>query len=785
MKKLRLILTGTILFSTVYLAFSQETYLDKPLVRKAAYFDKTPPLRDMPVILPGERDQSWRDHMIENKSLEDEYKNRRADIPDDFVDPVLQRTYPTGRNICGPILSMDGTGNISGVYPPDTDGDVGLDYYFQMINLSFAIWSKDGTLLYGPVDNSTLWNGFIGSWTGTNDGDPIVMYDEQADRWVASQLAVNTPDNTYWQLVAVSATSDPLGEYYRYAFQMPAFNDYPKLSVWIDGYYASFNMFGSYTRVGVASFQRDSMLVGGSANMVYFDRPGGTFSMLPSDFDGTPPPDGTPCYYGHLWTFDSQHFEIYEFHVDWDNTSNSSFTLVNDLVPASFNPNVPNITQPGTSTHLDALNSMLMFRLQYRNFGDYQTLVTNHTVNASGRAGIRWYEFMKEDTDWYIYQQGTYSPDNNHRWMGSIAMGANGKLALGFSVSSSTVYPSIYYVGQTAGAPLGEMNLPEILITPGTSSQSGINRWGDYSCMSVDPENDTTFWFTTEYEKSNWKTRIISFDFGPLLPAFIDAGNDTLICETEPFKADAQAQYVQTVQWSSSGDGFFVDPSKVDAIYLRGTGDLNAGEVMLHVDVTGFEDSESSDSLLLSFSKLAIANAGADTTICIGETLMLSGSAQFEDSVMWSSDGDGTFDDPYVFNPVYTPGTEDIAQGYVWLKLTAYDSLPCDGSHTDKMKLTLDECTGVPEFAKNDMNLEVIPNPTTGRVKMILTGVDKEPEVKIMLTNEQGQVLFTFKLAKPGPSYSNELDLSYFPKGIYYLKVTTDRNQKVSKVILK
>ena len=146
--------------------------------------------------------------------------------------------------------------------PPDTDGDVGLNHYFQMINLSFAIWDKQGNLLYGPVDNSTLWNGFIGPWTGTNDGDPIVLYDEAADRWMASQFAINTSNGTYWQLVAVSATSDPLGSYNRYAFQMPAFNDYPKLSVWTDGYYATFNMFGSYTRVGVAAFERDAMLAG-------------------------------------------------------------------------------------------------------------------------------------------------------------------------------------------------------------------------------------------------------------------------------------------------------------------------------------------------------------------------------------------------------------------------------------------------------------------------------------------------------------------------------------------
>ena len=138
-----------------------EQEINVPIVSKAAYFDVTPPLRDMQIILPGERDRSWKDNIIQNKSMEDEFNNyyQDTDIPADFVDPVLQKSYPSSREITGPVLNFDGVGNVNGVYPPDTDGDVGLDYYFQMINLSFAIWDKQGNLLYGPVDNSTLWDG--------------------------------------------------------------------------------------------------------------------------------------------------------------------------------------------------------------------------------------------------------------------------------------------------------------------------------------------------------------------------------------------------------------------------------------------------------------------------------------------------------------------------------------------------------------------------------------------------------------------------------------------------
>ncbi|MCK9398765.1 MAG: T9SS type A sorting domain-containing protein [Bacteroidales bacterium] len=760
-----------------------------PIVSKAVYFDVTPPLRDMPIVLPGERDRSWKDNIIQNKSMEDEYKNMEANIPEDFVDPVLQQSYPASREIAGPVLNFEGVGNLCSCAPPDTEGDVGPDHYFQMINLAFAIWDKQGNLLYGPVDNSTLWDGFIGPWTGTNDGDPVVLYDELADRWIASQFAVNTSNGTYWQLVAVSSTSDPLGSYNRYAFQMPAFNDYPKLSVWPDAYYATFNMFGSYTRVGVAAFERDSMLAGSpDAQMVYFNQPSGTFSMLPADFDGTPPPVGSPCYFAHLRTFSSQNFEVYEFDVNWDSPSGSAFTMVSDLTTASFNPNLNGVPQPGTGTRLDDLGMMIMFRLQYRNFGTYQTLVANHTVNAgAGRTGVRWYELRKETGDWYIYQQGTYAPDDGeYRWMGSIAMNGNGDIGLGFSISSASTYPSIRYVGRRADATPGEMNLEEIQIIGGTSSQSGMDRWGDYSCLSVDPTDDSTFWFTNEYYKSGWKTRIASFNFGPILPPEVDAGNDTIICETEPFQADAQSFYQQSVQWYSSGDGFFVDPSKIQAVYLRGQGDVVNGGMTLWMVGTGYlPGQEDSDTVNVSLAKIAKANAGPDSTICADETIMLSGSAEYQDSILWKSDGDGTFDDVKIFNPLYTPGTEDISKGFVWLRLTAYDSLPCESSHTDKVKITIDQCTGIREGTESQFSIKVVPNPAYSQLNFQIRGIEKNQETMLTMTNTQGIVVFTMKLPITDGQYSNSMNISRFPKGIYYLKVSNMKEQVTQKVVLQ
>jgi len=766
-----------------------EQDVNVPIISKAVYFDVTPPLRDMPIVLPGERDRSWKDNIIQNKSVEDEYKNMEADIPENFVDPVLQPSYPSSREISGPVLNFDGIGNLCSCAPPDTDGDVGPDHYFQMINLSFAIWDKQGNLLYGPVDNSTLWDGFIGPWTGSNDGDPIVLYDELADRWMASQFAINTSNGSYWQLVAVSATSDPLGSYNRYAFQMPAFNDYPKLSVWPDAYYATFNMFGSYTRVGVAAFERDSMLAGSpDAQMVYFNQPSGTFSMQPADFDGTPPPAGSPCYFAHLRTFSTQNLELYEFDVDWDSPSSSTFTLVSNLSPASFNPNLDGVPQPGTNTRLDDLGMMIMFRLQYRNFGTYQTLVTNHSVNAgAGRTGIRWYELRKETNDWYIYQQGTYAPDDGeYRWMGSIAMNGNGDIGLGFSVSSSSTYPSIRYVGRRANATSGEMNLEEIQIIGGTGSQGDMDRWGDYSCLSVDPADDSTFWFTTEYHKSGWKTRIASFNFGPILPPEVDAGNDTLICETEPFQSDAQSLYLQSVQWYTSGDGFFIDPSKTQAVYLRGQGDVAAGGMTLWMVGTGFlPGQQATDTVMVSLAKIAKANAGTDSTICANETIMLSGSAVYQDSIFWKSDGDGTFDDVRIFNPIYTPGAEDITNGFVWLRLTAYDTFPCENSHTDKVKITIDQCTGINESKESRLSLKVIPNPAYSQLNFEVSGIEKNKEVMLTLTNAQGVLVFTMKLPVSEDQYSNVMNVARFPRGIYYLKASNLHERVIYKVILQ
>ena len=431
-----------------------------------------------------------------------------------------------------------------GYAPPDVSGDVGPNYYMQMVNVRLQIWDKFGNSLYGPVNLGTLWSGFPGPWASSlNDGDPVVLYDDMADRWLASEFSLpNGGNGPEYILVAISQTSDPTGAWYRYGFEMPQFPDYPKFGVWSDGYYMSANRFApSYTGTYAAAFQRDSMLVGGAANMVLVSNSSTTtFSLLPSDCDGIAPPVGAPNYFvqGH----DNADYggndglDVFEFHVDWNNPASSTFTGPTFLSVSSFAWS-NGIPQQSPGSTLDDISDRLMQRLQYRNFGDHESMVVCQTVDAgSGRAGVRWYELRNTGgAGWSVYQQATYAPnDGLGRWMGSVAMNEDGDIALGYSVSSSSMTPEIRFTGRRNGDPLNQMTVAEeTIITSGGVQSGGLTRWGDYTTMSIDPDG-RTFWYTGEYIPGNgsfnWKTRISSFKFGPPCP--IDFPSDPTPADT-------------------------------------------------------------------------------------------------------------------------------------------------------------------------------------------------------------------------------------------------------------
>jgi len=445
-----------------------------------------------------------------------------------------------------PIINMDGIDfatSSCACAPPDTTGDVGPNHFVQAVNTAYNVFDKNtGLPLGAPRPLNTLWAGFGGVCQTRNDGDPIVKYDQLADRWVINQFTTAPP---YTQCIAVSTTGDPNGTYHRYAFAQfepnTRFGDYQKIGVWPDAYYMSNNEFGpppNYDWMGAGNyaFDRARMLQGLSATYVYFGLPPTVWGgQQPSDLDGSNlPPAGAPNLFIEIddsaWdppNIPTDQMQMWRFHADFITPSNSSFTPLPAITPpnlAAFDGLLCNfddcIPQTGTTSRLDSLADRLMYRVAYRNFGTHESIVFNHTVDtAVDKAAIRWYELRGINATPSIFQQGTYDPvPTEHRWMGSLAQDNQGNMALGFSVSSTTMFPSIKYTGRLVTDPPGQMPQGEATLHNGTGSQVGTQgRWGDYSTMVVDPVDDCTFWYTQEYygvtASFSWRTRFGSFKY--------------------------------------------------------------------------------------------------------------------------------------------------------------------------------------------------------------------------------------------------------------------------------
>jgi hypothetical protein len=485
-----------------------------PIVIQAVQHDVSPPLRD---LAPG---QEVAGDQARERPLR---LFRPAGPTKNQADPVLQSTVSTNSSIT-PGTSFAGVGQgdygFTDYYaPPDTNGSVGATQYVQWVNASFAVFDKSThALLYGPAAGNTLWSGFGGGCQNYNDGDPVAMWDKAAQRWVMTQFSIHT--TPYLQCVAVSATSDATGAWYRYAFQMSNFPDYPKLGVWPDAYYMSFNMFNGtnnqFLGSQVCALNRSAMLSGAAATAQCFQLSSAYGGLLPSDLDGsTAPPAGSPNFFV---AFGYNDLQLWKFHVDWTNSANTTLTGPTNIAVASFNEACGGgtcIPQLGSSQQLDSLGDRLMFRLAYRNFGDHESLVVNHSVTAGTSVGVRWYELRSPNGTPTVYQQGTYAPDSNYRWMGSVAMDGSGDIALGYSESSSGIYPEVAYTGRLASDPLGTLQAETIVQMGAGSQQPTLSRWGDYSAMSIDPVDDCTFWYTNEYLKTsgtfNWSTIIGTF----------------------------------------------------------------------------------------------------------------------------------------------------------------------------------------------------------------------------------------------------------------------------------
>lgn len=537
----------------------------KPKFTNAAAFDVSPSLRELAKAAK---------HGAARPDVVGRDPNLRSAITrGSAADGALQSdASPSALAIPGTQANFEGLSNQDNfnvfggrVNPPDPNGEVGPNHYVEIVNLVFAVYSKNGTRLLGPVDTGTLWNNFPIDECTEPSGDPVVMYDQVADRWILTQFTtrgIDYPDeplNQFYNCVAVSTSPDPTGSYYRYAFTTGFnFPDYPKYGVWKDSYIITTREFGildpSIYGIGVYGLERNKMILGDpGARAVSFLMTDSAVplnligdGLLPPDVDGKAKPkndapapivgtqdDNAP--YGAT----SDALNIWEFDVKWRSTPTASMVLKTQLPVASFDSDFPCVggfgsrdclPQPGitnTAQYLDILSyrQRPTFRLAYRNLGTSESLLTNQSVEAMpGVAGVRWYEIRRTNGVYSVRQQGTYAPaDGVHRWMGSIAADRNGNFGLGYSVVNGTnVFPGIRYTGRMAADPLGQMPLGEGTIVNGTAAQTTANsRWGDYSDLTVDPVDDCTFWYVNEYytaasaasapNGNGWTTRIASF----------------------------------------------------------------------------------------------------------------------------------------------------------------------------------------------------------------------------------------------------------------------------------
>jgi hypothetical protein len=416
--------------------------------------------------------------------------------------------------------------------PPDTNGDVGRDHYVQMINKVTTIFDKSGNRLFGPFPSNVFWTGLGGLCETTNRGDPIVLYDEETDRWLVSQFAFETLAGPWSLCIAMSHTADPTGAYVQHEFDFTGigFPDYPKYGFVTGAIGVMVHLFFPFQGAGLGAIDKAEALSGGPTTMVFFKLGGDTFGYLPGDNDGPVFDNMPPTFVTANNGNSGRAIDFWEIHPDFDHPADSTIGQVARIVVRPYDSDLCTadgdacIPQPEGAPALDALSDFMMHRLQLRDFGGEKRAVVNHTVDVdgTGKAGIRWYEFRNHgDRGWKLKTAGTFSPDGDYRWMGGIAMTARGDLCLGYSISSTTTYPSIGVAGRRGDSRI--LNVPELVVFDGNIDQHvqlDVARWGDYSAMTIDPVDDTC-WYTQEYAKPNsvtgerfgWATKIIQFEF--------------------------------------------------------------------------------------------------------------------------------------------------------------------------------------------------------------------------------------------------------------------------------
>jgi hypothetical protein len=564
------ILLCLVVQSVVSVGQEQKPDFSKKVIKSVSDFGKIGALRDIEAKPVTRRKK----HRIIPNNLR-RYKYTNIDALPLKKDAVLQSKQLKTPSL-SPLKSWDGIDHTSQqATPPDPSGAAGINHYVQMVNVAMQVFDKSGNSLWGPTSLSSVFPG------SSDDGDPIVMYDKYADRWFISQF--QTAGNKI--LIAVSQTSDPLGSWYYYTYSFSEFPDYPKYSIWNNGYYMSSNS----SSENIVCFERDKMLAGdGSARMVALTVPdvetNGFFSAMPAHADGDKlPKAGTPQYLFYYqddgWAAGNDRINVWEMLVDWNDPtlSNISLTQEIDVTPfnTDFDENWNDLIQPGTTQRLDAVPGCFMYMGQYKDFKNHNSLVLSHTVDVDltteKRAAVRWYELRQnKSSTWELHQEGTFGlSDGASRWMGCVAMDRRGNIGMAYAKTSATVYPGIKFTGRKSTDALGIMTINESNAFTGTGSQTGTNRFGDYGHMMLDPVDGLTFWYTGEYmDAAGWKTGVFSFKIGD------DFNND-----------------VSVLDIINPTDGVLTSTEKVKVV-IKNLGQLAATGFTITINVNGTINSE-------------------------------------------------------------------------------------------------------------------------------------------------------------------------------------------------
>ncbi|MGA2823667.1 MAG: T9SS type A sorting domain-containing protein [Bacteroidales bacterium] len=784
MKKILYLFIGFLFLVNTSQAQNTKTNMGKPIIIKASYFDVSPPLRDIVQNPNVKVDKTWKEGIVINKS---NVHSSDSSFTNAFVkDPIRQ-------NFFGKTQADTTIQNYEGIpmtiyLPPDTDGDVGPNNYFQEVNVRFAIYDKNGNKLIGPLNNSSI---FSGMPNNSNDGDGIVLYDQNADRWLFSQFSLpNYPNPPSYEMVAISQTGDPTGSWYRYQFTFSdEIPDYPKLAGWGDAYYMTIRRGnGGGIVPAVVAMERTKMIAGDPApTMIMFNLP--SEGNLAADCDSDFPPDGTPCPICLLTNGSSASIKLYEFHTDWDTTTNSTLNLAATIPISPFSSwgwTWHDIPQKGTSVGVDAFSrKFIMHRMPFRKFSDHWSMLLNTTVklDAPVHSGIRWMELRNSGSGCSLYQEGTYAPDSNYRWMGSIAMDTAGNIALGYSISSSTMFPSIRYTGRMSCDPLGVMTIAERGIYNGGGSQTdNSGRWGDYSAMVADPTVFGKFWYTQEYYQStagaNWKTRIASFSFADILNIHATATPST-ICSGQQSQLNVivtGGSGTYTYSWTSIPQGDTStqqNPLVTPTITTKYIVAVNDGTIT------------KTDTTTVTVTSPPAAYAGPDTTYANTVPLFIvSGTASSYSSVKWLTSGDGYFNIDTVLTSLYYPGPVDRNNGGVDLTLQAYPNVPCTDTATDVVHITLTFPAGISDNSSDVFGTTISPNPTNGLFTLVVHGI-RNAEARITITDLAGKEIYSENGNASTNNLTKEINLAGYPKGTYFVKVLTDQHSTTNKLVLQ